>query len=260
MAKQEENINKKWKIKQFCKPKLKNTILIGGLPGIGNVGKIAIDFMIDHLKAKKLFELHSYNFPHCVFINEKNIIELPLIEIFYKNINGKSIVLLSGDIQPVSEIACYEFCDQVLDLFQKHKGKEIITLGGLAIDKIPKMPKVYCTGTDKDIINKYKTGSHNKNISEICGPIIGVSGLLTGLAGKRNLKAVTILAETFGHPAYLGVKGSKEILKLLNKKLDLKLNLKNLDKEINEIEGEFKTKKRPNYKPIKIKEEINYIG
>ena len=43
-----------WKIKQFGKkPKLKNPTLIEGLPGIGNVGKIAADFIVDELKAKK---------------------------------------------------------------------------------------------------------------------------------------------------------------------------------------------------------------
>ena len=40
-------------------PKMKNPILIEGLPGIGNVGKIAIDFMIDELKPTLLYKLYS---------------------------------------------------------------------------------------------------------------------------------------------------------------------------------------------------------
>jgi len=41
----------KWlTFEKFSKPlKLKNPILIEGLPGIGNVGKIAIDYIIDNL-------------------------------------------------------------------------------------------------------------------------------------------------------------------------------------------------------------------
>ncbi|MEM4055454.1 MAG: PAC2 family protein, partial [Thermoplasmatales archaeon] len=34
--------------------KLKNSVLLVGLPGIGNVGKISADFLIENLKAKKL--------------------------------------------------------------------------------------------------------------------------------------------------------------------------------------------------------------
>ena len=37
-----------WKIMQFGKiPKLNNPVFIEGLPGIGNVGKVAVDFVID---------------------------------------------------------------------------------------------------------------------------------------------------------------------------------------------------------------------
>ncbi len=255
--------NSSWKIKQTSKAKLNNTVLIGGLPGIGNVGKIAIDFIIDNLKAKKIFEFSSYKLPHCVFVNEKNIIELPTIEVFYKNLKNKSLLLLSGDIQPLDEPSCYEFCNKILDLFQENQGKEIIALGGIALDKSPKSPKIYCTGTNHKIIKKYQAGAFNKDIHKMIGPIMGVSGLLTGLAGKRKINAVTLLAETFGHPAYFGVKGAKEILKLLNKRLSLKLDLNKLDDEIGDIEKEIRPSKKRLQKLKKkfnLKENINYIG
>ena len=41
---------------------------------------------------------------------------------------------------------------------------------------------------------------------------------------------------------YLGIRGAREILKILNKKLQLKLNLKELDDEIVEIEKEISSK------------------
>ena len=64
-----------WKTLQFGKtPKLNMPIFIEGLPGIGNVGKIAVDFLIDELKAKKLYEITSYAFPHSVFLNEDNLL------------------------------------------------------------------------------------------------------------------------------------------------------------------------------------------
>ena len=68
-------------------PKLNKPILIEGLPGIGNVGKVAADFIIDEIKAKKIFELFSYDMPNSVFVNEKNLVELPVIEIYYKTDN-----------------------------------------------------------------------------------------------------------------------------------------------------------------------------
>ena len=228
-----------WKIKKLDKIKIKNPVLIEGLPGIGNVGKIAIDFLIDSLKAKKLFELTSNDLPHCVFVNEENLVELPSIDIYYKNTKERTILMLAGDIQPITETSCYEFCNQILDTFQKDKLKEIVTLGGIALPKVPTKPKVYCTGNSRKIINKYAINGTNKNMHGFIGPIIGVSGLLPGLAGKRNIPSAALLAETFGHPNYLGIKGAKELLKILNKELRLKVNVDMLNDEINDIEKEF---------------------
>ncbi len=228
-----------WRIDQLCKkPKLCNPILIEGLPGIGNVGKVAVDFMIDELKAKKLYEITSNTFPHSVFVNEDNLVELPKIEIFYKKFgnNRNDLLLLAGDVQPIDEESSYDFSERILDLVSSFKGREVITLGGVGLMEVPKKPKIYCTGNSKDIIKKYRSKDVKEKLYGIVGPIVGVSGLLLGLATRRKIKAVSLLAETYGHPMYLGVKGAKEILRILNEKLRLNLRIEKLEKEIKEIE------------------------
>ncbi len=231
-----------WKIDNIGKkPKLNNPILVEGLPGIGNVGKVAVDFLIDELKAEKLYEITSHTFPHSVFVNEDNLVELPMIEIFYKKFDGKKqdLILLSGDVQPVDEVSSYEFSERVLDMIEQFKGKEIITLGGIGLAEVPKKPKVYCTGSTKKIIQKYKNGMVNDKLYGVVGPIVGVSGLLVGLAKKRNMEGISFLAETYGHPMFLGIKGAIEILKVLDNKLNLKISMKRLNKEIKGIESDM---------------------
>ena len=230
-----------WRITQIGKiPKLNSPILIEGLPGIGNVGKVAVDFLIDELKAKKLYEITSYTFPHSVFVNEDNLVELPIVEVFYKQLSSKrDLLLLGGDVQPIDEISSYEFSDKVLDLLQKFNGKEIITLGGIGLADIPKKPKVYCTGNTRKVIDKYKNELVSNKLYGVVGPIVGVSGLLLGLASRRKIEAISFLAETYGHPMYLGIKGAKEILKVLNKELSLNIDINKLDKEIKDIESEI---------------------
>ena len=231
-----------WKIDNIGKkPKLNNPILVEGLPGIGNVGKVAVDFLIDELKAEKLYEITSHTFPHSVFVNEDNLVELPMIEVFYKKFDGKKqdLILLSGDVQPVDEVSSYEFSERVLDMTEQFKGKEIITLGGIGLAEVPKKPKVYCTGSTKKIIQKYKNGMVNDKLYGVVGPIVGVSGLLVGLAKKRNMEGISFLAETYGHPMFLGIKGAIEILKVLDNKLNLKISMKRLNKEIKGIESDM---------------------
>jgi len=229
-----------FKVRYFRKPKIKNAVLISGLPGIGNVGKIAVDFMIDSLKARKIVEIFSYSFPHSVFVNEHNMVDLPVINIYHAKSGKRNILLLAGDIQPTDEISCYTFCDKVIEIFSGLGGGMIITLGGIGLSKIPKEPEVYITGTSKKLVNSFSDCA--KGIYGVVGPIVGVTGILLGLAGRKKIDAVSLLAQTFGHPSYFGIKGSRAILKILAKNLKIKLNISRLDSEIEEIEQEIKRK------------------
>jgi hypothetical protein len=255
-----------WKTKKYKNiAQGKNIILIEGLPGMGNVGKIAVDFIIDDLKAEKVLEITSDNFPHCVFVNDKNLIELPSIDLYQKTLKGNTLMFLAGDIQPLTEKGCYEFCELLLDLFKKNKGKEIITLGGIGLSKIPENPKLYYTGNSKAIIKKYTSKKLSNKIHGVVGPILGVTGLLLGIAEQKKIPAIAILAETYGHPNYLGIKGAREIIGLLNESLGLKVNINRLNTEIQEIEKEIKTKTQSLTKIMKKKskkspEDLDYIG
>lgn len=258
----------KWNYEQEIKklPTLRNPILIEGLPGIGNIGKVAVDFMVEEMKAKKMFTITSYSLPHSVFVTEENLVELPKIEVYYKIRKDKKqdLIFLSGDIQPTEEEASYEFAESILNMHKAFGGKEIITIGGIGLPAMPEDPDVYCTGTSKEIIARYKKGTKmSDEMYGIVGPIVGVTGLLIGLGQKEGMEGICILAETYGHPLYLGMKGSQKVLAALNKKLDLKLNLQSLGKEIEEVEEEIikRTEQLAKVKNIpKGISETTYIG
>lgn len=235
-----------WEITQEVAtlPTLKNPLFVEGLPGIGNVGKIAVDFLVDELKAVKLYSFFSHKFPHSVFVNEHNLVEMPKLEIYYKKFNGsgkRDLLLLTGDIQPIDEESCYSFCEEILQLAKQYKCSEIITTGGIGLQNIPEKPRMYCTANDEGLLKSYlkKEFLVEKEIFGIVGPIMGVSGILLGLGKKRGVRGVSLLAETFGHPMYLGIKGAKEVLQVLENKFKYGLNLNQMDKEITEVEKEL---------------------
>ena len=227
-----------WNIKKTGNMRVAdNTLLLEGLPGIGNVGKITVDFIIETLNAKKIYEIYSNSFPNCVFVNEKGLTELPKVEIYHKKLKNNELFLVSGDVQPVDEKECYEFCEKLLELFQKNKGTEIITLGGIGMREMPKSPKVYCAGTDKGIIDKYKKEGAG-DAAGMVGPIVGVSGVLLGMAKMKGMKGATLLVETLGHPTYLGIKEARELLKIIHKLLKFGLDMDSINNEVTLIETE----------------------
>lgn len=226
-----------FKVKQFKKPILNEAIMITGFPGIGNVGKIAIDFLIDHLKPEKIMEISSDSFPHSVFVTEQGLLEMPLVKVHYKKVKNRDFVLVSGDAQPVTEEGCFAFCNKLISIAKDLKVSEIITMGGIGLGKIPKKPKVYIAGNNKNYIKEFP--NCNIKIYGVVGPIVGVTGVLAGLAKEKGLLSAVILAQTFAHPVYLGVKGAKELLAVLNQKYGFKLDIKKIAEEVNGFEEEI---------------------
>ena len=237
-----------WEITPETKtiPTLNKPILIEGLPGIGNVGKIAVDFLVEELKAVKLYSFFSYKFPHSVFVNQQNLVEMPRMELYYKTFGGKKpdLLLLTGDIQPIDEESCFTFCEEVLKIAKQYHCTEIITTGGIGLQNIPEHAHVFCTSNNAELLKEYtaKGLGVEQNIFGVVGPIIGVSGILLGLGKKRGVAGVALLAETFGHPLYLGVKGAQELLRVIDRKFQLQIDLKKMGKEIIEMEKELMKK------------------
>jgi uncharacterized protein (TIGR00162 family) len=253
------------------KPKLENPILIEGLPGIGNVGKIVVDYMVEKLKAKKLYTVYSHYIPHSVFVNEDNIVEMPKIEIYYKKSkNKRDMLFLVGDTQPIDEPSCFSFCERLLSVISQHHCNEIVTIGGIGLQELPKEPKIFVTGNSTEIVSKYKTKKLSNELYGHVGPIVGVTGVLLPLAKLRHKDAIALLGETLGHPMFVGIQTAKLILDYFNKKFSLNVKIKDLECEIHELENELKAideiemlnPKDPNSQQMgsKKKNQISYIG
>jgi proteasome assembly chaperone (PAC2) family protein len=239
------------------------------MPGIGNVGKIVMDVLIEETKAVLMTTFYSKNLPNSVFVNEDNLIDLPKIAMYYKKIDGQDFLFLTGDAQPVTEHASYTFSEIIINICKELDCKYIITLGGIGLKNIPETPKVYITGNDKkfveDISNLFKKKklTFETKIYGMVGPIIGISGLLLGIAKKHNIKAYCLLSETLGHPVYVGLKGSKSILNILISQYGFKIKLDKLDKEIKQMDAQLGILSADgNDDSVKIGRhpDVNYIG
>jgi proteasome assembly chaperone (PAC2) family protein len=261
-----------WEITQYAHPKMQKPILIEGMPGIGNVGKISMDILIEGTHAQLFMTFFSHQLPSSVFVNHHNLIELPKLCLYYKKIGTQHFLFLTGDVQPISEQSSYEFSEIIAEQFKNLEGSHIVTLGGIGLGSIPEQPRIYLTGNDKhfvDAISKAMQKNkvpHERTIYGLVGPILGVSGLLLGIAQKYGIKAYSLLAETFGHPVYIGLDSARVILTALNKIHHFHLTFEKLDKEILEMQarmqgitpGEAGTDE--NTLKYRAYSDVNYIG
>ena len=244
------------------KPKLKNPLLIEGLPGIGNVGKLAVEHLIDSIKAIKFAEIHSKDFPPQVFINTDGTIKLVNNEFYYwkaKKRNQRDLILLTGDYQGLSSQGQYELVEKILDISEELGAKEMYTLGGYGLGHEIEEPKVLCATTDKNLVKEMKKYGAVFKKNEPGGGIVGASGLLLGLGKLRGFKGTCFMGET---PGYLvDPKSAKAVLKIIMKITNIDVNLSALEKKAREIESIATQLKEMESMSSKEKsDELKYIG
>lgn len=214
------------------KVKMRNPILIEGLPGIGLVGKLAADHMIKELKGKKVAQLYSPHFPHQVLMQKNGIMRM-LKHRFYL-VKGKKndLLLLVGDVQAITSEAQYEITGKMLDYAQKKGCKLMFTLGGYGIGRAMGKSRVFGSATHKELIPKYK--KYGVVFGQSRGSIIGAAGLLLGIGKMRGMKGVCLMGET--HGGYVDAKAAEEVLKALSKILGIRINLEKLSERAKEGE------------------------
>lgn len=242
-------------------PKLTNPILIEGLPGIGNVGKLAVEHLIDTIEAKKFAEIYSKDFPPQVFINPNGTIELVKNEFYYwksEKENQHDLVLLTGDYQGLSSRGQYELVEQILNVCEELNVKELYTLGGYGLGHDIKKPQVLCATTHKSLVKEMKKHGAVFKKNEPGGGIVGASGLLLGLGKLRKLKGTCFMGET---PGYLvDPKSAKAVLKILMNITNIEIDLSALEDKAKEIEQIAQQLKEMEAGGSEKTEDLKYIG
>ncbi|MBI1978740.1 MAG: proteasome assembly chaperone family protein [Candidatus Aenigmarchaeota archaeon] len=258
------------------KPKLKDPLFIEGLPGIGHVGRITAQFIVDELKAKKFAELLSSHFMHYVLLQQSSSVHVLKNEFYYAKGKGRGqrdLIILVGDSQSIDPEGHYEISHEILDYIKKFGVKEMITLGGLGIGEVKEKPKVIGAVSDEGLDKKYKNYGITFDAGNKVGTIIGASGLLLGLGKVYGMKGICLLGETSGYPILPDPRAAEAVLKVLMKMLNIKLNMGKLDEKVKEMEEFIKKIEEMQRKAIgqmmqqqvpptgkEGKEELSYIG
>ena len=222
----------KTEIRELKRVKLREPVLIEGLPGLALVGRLAVGYLVEALKAEKFAELYSPHFPYYVIVDERGRIRLPKGEFYYwhNKDEGPDLIFLVGDSQAQTNEGQYEVASCVLDFARKHGVKTIITVGGYRTEKGGS--RVVCASTDEKLLKKALDVGAVK--SPPGSPIVGIAGLLLGLTAMTDMQAICFLGETRGHLP--DPRAAKNVLKVLTEMLGIEVDLDGLDKSIAEVE------------------------
>jgi uncharacterized protein (TIGR00162 family) len=262
------------KINVIERVKLRNPILIEGLPGVGNIGRVAVGYMIKELGAKKFADLYSEHFFPFVMLQDGYLIHLLKNEFYYcksKKAGGRDIIFLVGDCQSLSPHGHYEVAEKILDFVKPLGVKEVLTVGGLATGELDKKPEVLGAATSEALKKKYAKFGINFNAGEKVGYIVGAAGLIPGLGKEKKMDGLCVLGETAGFPIVTDPKAAEVVLDAITKMLGIKINMARLESSIKEMEVFIKKVESLQKKalediqkhdkaPVEGKEQLRYIG
>ncbi len=218
-------------------PRLRNPILIAGLPDSGRVAKIVLDHLIKNLKALPLGYLYSDYLPPRLLLKQDGTPELMKHEFYYwiNTDTGPDLVLYTGDAQPILPEGAYRLSEAVVNLAQQLGVGTVVTVGAFITGRISENPKVYGAASELDLVKELQ--SLDVEIID-SGAVTWMNGLIPGLAKVRNLKGLFLSGETSGF--MVDPRAAMIILRVLIRKLGLQIETKELEDQAKEIDDALK--------------------
>ncbi|MCJ7445259.1 MAG: PAC2 family protein [Methanotrichaceae archaeon] len=201
------------------------TICIGGLPGIGSVGKVAVDYLAKNLDCRIVKPFISSGFPAQVIVSE-GLVSLLQVELKVPK-NRTDLFILSGDAQPVEVKEIYFLAAEILETVKSLGVTDFITLAAYVGES---EEKVVAVASDLDMIEDLeKTGfAILRN-----GAIGGLNGLLAGLAPIYGMRGCCFLGTTSGNDP-VDLLAARNLLEALKHLLKLEISLDDLEFEVDE--------------------------
>lgn len=216
---------------------LEDPVFIEGLPGVGFVGKLVVDHLLEELENTPIKRIYSEHFPPAVSVDETGTATLTALSINVVQTGDRDLVLLSGDSQAQGTIGQYRLANKLLDIVESLDITELITLGGFGTGG--QIEDYYVVGAVSEGNDGLKTKLSDAGVSfegdEVPGNIVGMSGVLLGLGGNRGLQTASLLGITPGY--YVDPMSARVVLEVLSELYGFTVSFDSLDEQADEIQS-----------------------
>jgi len=81
---------------------LENPIMVEGLPGVGHVGKLVADHLVEELQAEKIIEIYSPHFPPQVMVKKDGTIRQVRNEIYARQ--GRMVSRICSSLSATTRV------------------------------------------------------------------------------------------------------------------------------------------------------------
>lgn len=238
------------------KPVFTDPVFIEALPGIGDVGKTAGDFIAESMEAVKFASIYSEDFPPHVTVDDDSVVHMASNELWYARFGGRDFIFLRGDYQGSTPVGQFYLAQDLVDTLLSYGVSKIITLGGYGTGEMICEPRVFGAVSKKELKENLETCGVTFSPGDPQTGIVGASGLLIGMGKIYGVDSFCLMGETPGY--FVDHRSALAVVRVLMKALDFEIDTKDLEEKavhidtltakVKEFEGQTKCG------------DLNYIG
>ncbi|MGD8504824.1 MAG: PAC2 family protein [Syntrophobacterales bacterium] len=224
-------------IEYLSEPSLREPSLVAGFGGWGNAAEVAtgtINYLVEHLEAKKLatldsehFYLFSLNRPFVTIANgHLKSVDLPRSRFYYwNNPQGSDLILFFG---PEPQVSWHQYVEVFMQICQRFQVKKLVTLGGLHDEVLHNEEKISAAGASMEDVQKLRSLTEPVELINYAGPS-AVHSLFLAKAIDYNISCLSFWAHAASYLQGTNYNLCAAIIKRLNLLLDLQVDTSELE-------------------------------
>jgi uncharacterized protein (TIGR00162 family) len=245
-------------IDEVATPELDDPVLIEGLPGVGHVGKLGAEHLLEEFDGELVRRVYTTEFPPQVDVDGDGVAELTCAEFHAVETDGADLLVLTGDHQAGSNKGHYTLTTTFLDVAEEFGATRAYALGGVPTGELVEEYTVLGAVSDGDLVDELEAAGVEFRPDEPAGGIVGVSGLVLGLGGRRGVAAACLMGETSGY--LVDPKSARAVLEVLEDVLDFDVDYESLEDRAEEMEEVVGKIREMQDGPAVPDDDLRYIG
>ncbi|WP_115862739.1 proteasome assembly chaperone family protein [Halorussus litoreus] len=221
-------------IEAVADPELRDPVLVEGLPGVGHVGKLAAEHLLEEKESELVRRVYSEYFPPQVSVHDNGTADLVAAEIHAVELDERDLLVLTGDHQASDNAGHYRLTEAFLDVAESFDVETAYALGGVPTGELMEEYAVLGAATDEEFVEELREVGVEFREDEPAGGIVGTSGLLLGLGERRGVRAACLMGETSGY--LVDPKSARAVLEVLEEALGFEVDFESLEDRADEME------------------------
>jgi len=208
-----------------------NPVLIQGLPGLGLVGKIAVQYLIDQYDPPLVATIVSDLIPlpdgsAGVRVEEEDL-RLASIDIYHLKREGskRDVLLMTSEAQPVPW-GQFRIAERVISYARSLGVNLVLALGGY-VPGSPRIKGVFACSNDADLMKMLESYGVKRLGG---GYVTGACGIIVGMAYIHEISSACLLGTTGG--SFPDPSASKNVLMIVDKIIGGRTDFSEMDRMI----------------------------